>query len=1678
MDPTLNALLGVYRGTSSGLVPGTLLLVSPTSLIFANPTDCYRYTLERRNDRWGVTGANTVTFRPQFTRTGEVLGLFWDGYGNNEEVTLDRIDRFPPMSANLASMICGDRDRYGMVNVLDAMETVRPLKDKPKAEMHEIYGVWKRQELSYEYMILTPTLLIFISGNVRPFSLHLREGQWIAEGRDQNHTFHATVGKIENGVLSFGWSSPLSSANITFGTYRPHRMGDGQEWQQAAALIEQEAKTWDAEQIVSLFASLYPVSPAPTQPEPTPAEPQIKPLSAYQVVERHPPLSALMGLYANGDTTSMLVTPTALIFDPDGMSRRLYSLTWTEQGYQVRSIEGSAWTPTFQPDPKGLSIAWYSGSCSHIRYERTADVKLSEDGAKALMDNVQAGWSVTELLDALSERAAFRPANQHPTFIDLIGSWTSPSRDEQMIVLPRRLIFINGPTVRVYRVDALGNGSYKACSDTRGDFEFRPDGHGAGCTQIGWTVGNNQWHTEKYDPVKVPLTGYIQKHLEEGMRQWTVEDALQVLAAMWRPAEAPKEPEFEKIEKIDKEMEALRDRTIKVVVPALEPKPDEPKAEDYVMLTTDPGKLSKDVEDRTSDARTDVDWASLAVKEEERPVKLTIPPLLRECLGVYHHENDAGRLLLVTPRLMAFFSFHHLPAVYFSNQVDEQMILLSGLDKPKEILADQTWQSCSCLRWDGQVYSVKGDLRLNLTAASGLSGHWKCASQNWLTSYRRGRPGLFAEMDALLAWDRDRWDACDMIRLFASEVPVLQASGNLAPNQAQMVGTYAGEGAQNRVVITPSTIVYVANATNKYYGYGLSREGDKWLRVGLVESSDGTAPNDHQNQRNPVSFTVAGGKLHIAYTDSGCESPYVMCDMDLEAVPGLAKYLEMDHYKWSGAACLEMLAGYGNRQRKDDEAIKLVSKADLSEGVTLPQYTEDMVKQIQAQYADAVKELSAAAQAVVDAPLQTRLDQLAAGMEASRNAASILLGRIEGLAKAMATSDVSQAIKEAAASVEQLVKDHGNAARAAHSLIQKALAETEDGNVQRYQDVVTVLANQFQAASQAQDARQTELRRHLDVLMSAINQTAQGVALNLQPLFRREISETERTIRTHVDIGISDVKKEIADVRKEILAQRETAASMERIKGHSTSGPETVMEGNPPIAALIGVYAEGDNRLIITPSSALFVQYLSDGTYGKVSVYSLDCSGGHWRLSQRQRRDLPPTVDTPSSAYGVEIDLTDGLKVNWVNSSGTKYPHHYWRGTLTGAPSGLLDRIYGFLRDDRSLWSVGTILDLATNANMWSADPINQEDYEAAVKMFEGSWSGGTTPKIIDVVGRWQHWTNPDEYIVVTPHCMYRRKTDGTFTYEGCAAHGSCPGSVRLWNGHLVVSVNGKHVPFAPAIGVLGDPNTFDRISREKEKWYGEELLALLERGHNGERRDPPLLNFSIGKSMEECLKVVGEVRQIIDMTKEPDKVVATDEALDRPKEPNEERLDPISCGVESDTKTARRSRMAQVTVNLNGYKVGRTLLVLSALSAVAWGGTRVWDGMVFDANFSKYLASAKQQTDSERAGKYADRALAYLDQRGMNNGRTDVVLDGGPESDLDEFYQDVRRAVKQIKSAKSQEDREKVEIPQPPSGMFSSVALYPTNKGFFAWFLGTLLTALAGGITFGLANKNQQQNA
>lgn len=170
--------------------------------------------------------------------------------------------------------------------------------------------------------------------------------------------------------------------------------------------------------------------------------------------------------------------------------------------------------------------------------------------------------------------------------------------------------------------------------------------------------------------------------------------------------------------------------------------------------------------------------------------------------------------------------------------------------------------------------------------------------------------------------------------------------------------------------------------------------------------------------------------------------------------------------------------------------------------------------------------------------------------------------------------------------------------------------------------------------------------------------------------------------------------------------------------------------------------------------------------------------------------------------------------------------------------------------------------------------------------------------------------------------------------------------------------------------------------------------------------------------------------------------------------------------------------------IGFNPKRMFQTLLVTAVASLAVWGGNRGWAEQKFTSDFQQYVSAAqaaRQKGDMEKAKKYCDRATAFLDNAGLNDGRTDVLFDAGPEADVAEWRADVDAKLKLIAitpPGKTEEEeaalRAKLEPRSPPGGLFTGVATYPANKNNFYWFLGSCVAVLLAGMGLGVTRKRK----
>ena len=171
----------------------------------------------------------------------------------------------------------------------------------------------------------------------------------------------------------------------------------------------------------------------------------------------------------------------------------------------------------------------------------------------------------------------------------------------------------------------------------------------------------------------------------------------------------------------------------------------------------------------------------------------------------------------------------------------------------------------------------------------------------------------------------------------------------------------------------------------------------------------------------------------------------------------------------------------------------------------------------------------------------------------------------------------------------------------------------------------------------------------------------------------------------------------------------------------------------------------------------------------------------------------------------------------------------------------------------------------------------------------------------------------------------------------------------------------------------------------------------------------------------------------------------------------------------DSDNKEPKKEGYT-VGINLSPRRLFRNTLLMGLLGILTWGGARVYHDWRFDSNFTQYMAAAKEareKGDNPRAVKYEERGMLWVSAQNMTKGRTDVLLDAGPNADVQEWYDDVKRAVDKAQEDYKKKDKNTTpvsyELPTPPSGLFTSLSLYPYNQHFALWLTGSVAMALVG---------------
>lgn len=188
---------------------------------------------------------------------------------------------------------------------------------------------------------------------------------------------------------------------------------------------------------------------------------------------------------------------------------------------------------------------------------------------------------------------------------------------------------------------------------------------------------------------------------------------------------------------------------------------------------------------------------------------------------------------------------------------------------------------------------------------------------------------------------------------------------------------------------------------------------------------------------------------------------------------------------------------------------------------------------------------------------------------------------------------------------------------------------------------------------------------------------------------------------------------------------------------------------------------------------------------------------------------------------------------------------------------------------------------------------------------------------------------------------------------------------------------------------------------------------------------------------------------------------------LDRQLEPIRNALAKQVLASTSPPKQEKEKEQ-EMRLYINLPKVFLTLAVLGGLSLAGAGLTKAWKQAEYDANFKKYVDAsivAYEDGNYARARKYREYAMKWLEDRGMNKGRTDVFINGGPEADIDDWMHDFHKALVKAEyvSHGDHEKRAEVKLPPPPGGLFSHISLAPYNKEFGSWAIISIATLLGG---------------
>lgn len=145
------------------------------------------------------------------------------------------------------------------------------------------------------------------------------------------------------------------------------------------------------------------------------------------------------------------------------------------------------------------------------------------------------------------------------------------------------------------------------------------------------------------------------------------------------------------------------------------------------------------------------------------------------------------------------------------------------------------------------------------------------------------------------------------------------------------------------------------------------------------------------------------------------------------------------------------------------------------------------------------------------------------------------------------------------------------------------------------------------------------------------------------------------------------------------------------------------------------------------------------------------------------------------------------------------------------------------------------------------------------------------------------------------------------------------------------------------------------------------------------------------------------------------------------------------------------------------------TLATLSVLSGLTWGGARIHHGMVYDQEVGSHLSVVTDAATTEFAAEQLATALANAERRGWTAGYTSIFYYTADE-DLGIWHRNLQSALAQLQAAQQLNAADQSHILRTIRPIVSSpwgIEIYPHNRAYFYWIVGSVLTFI-GAVIFG----------